>query len=330
MNKIIKKLSILFQNNNKKPEPIYAEPTKTAHQRNKSSVSCNAAIGGGGGTATGDYQPLNIFQQNREKWQKIAIGEGSSNDTKKAAAATQQQSNILTSRNRLQPDLVMDLPLTQDNTTPPLSSGSASASSSLQSLDKLQSQENEDPESMTLGEHFAKQNQCTLKKNEKFADSSPNSKKPIAEVKPQDSTTDTKESSGDEVVLRIEESTDVSAVERMSTGSTDSQSSTASSTALKIDLEKSPIPARNTQKFISQFADLKLTGGCSTIAKTSTTASATTSKAEKTEKERSSFISSFKPQLKVKPQVLLKKPSLFLHGHSAPSTSSSNSNNQQQ
>lgn len=259
----------------------------------------------------------------------MATAEGPATTTIPTTTTT-QQSNILTSRNRLQPDLVMDLPLTQDNTTPPLSSGSASASSSLQSLDKLQSQAHEDTEdSMTLGEHFAKQNQCTLKKNEKFSDNSPNTKKPMAEVKPQDmsSSTSSKESTVDEVVLRIEESTDVS-IERMSTGSTDSQSST-SSAVLKIDLEKSPIPARNTQKFISQFADLKLTGGCSTNLSTPTTASATTSKAEKPEKERSSFISSFKPQLKVKPQILMKKPSLFLHGHSAPSSSSSSPNNQQ-
>lgn len=305
---------------------MYAEPVKVSmHQRQKSVPSMSTT-----GTATGEYQPLNIFQQNREKWQKLSQTEGlNKTDTSKATATSTQQSSILTSRNRIQPDLVMDLPLTQDNTTPPLSSGSASTSSSLTSLDKLQAQTTEEnEESMTLGEHFAKQNQCTLKKNEKYSDSSPNSKKPTAEVKPQDmsSSTSSKESSSvEEVVLRIDEAPDTaSAMERMSTGSTDSQSSTSSST-MKIEMEKSPIPARNTQKFINQFADLKLTGGCSTIAGTQTSHTATTSKAEKPEKEPRGLISSFKPQLKVKPQVLLKKPSLFLHGHS-----SSSSSNQQQ
>lgn len=162
---------------------------------------------------------------------------------------------------------------------------------------------------MTLGECFAKQNQCTLKKNEKFLDHSPRDKKALSadSSKYSELTTSTNNrNSIDDVVLRIDESGD-SSENRLSTGSIVSNKSST----LKIDMEKSPIPLRNTQKFVSQFADLKLTGGCNTIPTKPPVVQ------EKPEKERSSFISSFKPQLKVKPTLLGKKNSTFLQGHSS-------------
>ena len=259
-------------------------------------------------SALGEYQPVSIFQQNREKWQKRA----SSTDI--STAAVQQQSTILTRKNLHHPDLVMDLP-------PPSlqSSGSTSASSSTISLDKQLEEAEED---MTLGEHFAKQNQCTLKKNEKFSENSPHGKKMEKSVSMSVSTVSSNNSLED-VVLRIDESSDTvsecgESIDRLSTGSI------MSSSSLKIEMEKSPIPMRNTQKFVSKFADLKLTGGCSTIAKTGTTPSSVSTKPEKPEKERTSFLASFRPQLKAKPQVTIKKKSIFLQGHSAGSSKSEN------
>lgn len=283
---------------NLKPEPIYAEPLKP----NKTATVINDT------SAPGEYQPVSIFQQNREKWQKRA----SSTDI--SPAAVQQQSTILTRKNLHHPDLVMDLPppSQQDSTTPPLSSGSTSASSSTISLDK----QVEDPEEdMTLGEHFAKQNQCTLKKNEKFSENSPHGKKMEKSVSMSVSTVSSNNSLED-VVLRIDETSDTvsecgGSMDRLSTGSV------MSSASLKIEMEKSPIPMRNTQKFVSKFADLKLTGGCSTIAKTGSVPSVNVpTKPEKPEKERNSFMASFRPQLKAKPQITIKKKSIFLQGHS--------------
>lgn len=211
----------------------------------------------------------------------------------------------------------MDLPppSQQDNTTPPLSSGSTSASSSMTSLDKQVEDTEEDAE--TLGDHFAKQNQSTLKKNEKFQESS--SKKIDRSVS---SGSDTSKASGkgsmDDVVLRIEEANECDG-SRLSTGSNRSTSS------LKIEMEKSPIPLRNTQKFVSKFADLKLTGGCSTTLKAATTpTNPPTAQPEKPEKERTSFsFGSFKPTISMKPQLLKKKKSIFLQAHSSPSPSTS-------
>lgn len=222
-------------------------------------------------------------------------------------------------RNRLQPDLVMDLPppSQQDNTTPPLSSGSASASSSMTSLDK----QVDDQEEETTGDHFAKQNQSTLKKNEKFQDSAP----PIKKIDKTMSSSESSKAKGsiDDVVLRIEEAHE-SDGNRLSTSSSRSVPST------KIELEKSPIPLRNTQKFVSKFADLKLTGGCSTTLKPVTTpTNSKPAQAEKVEKERASFtFGSFKPVISIKPQILNKKKSIFLQTHSSPSTSPGPSDSQ--
>lgn len=293
-------------NGTTKPEPIYAEPTKTP--KTPTLLTSTKA----------EYQPLSIFQQNREKWQKRASTNSVDGDAL-IVQVNQPQSVILT-RNRLQPDLVMDLPppSQQDNTTPPLSSGSTSASSSMISLDKQVEDAEEDSE--TLGDHFAKQNQSTLKKNEKFQDSVAPAKKidKSMSVSSVESSKSLNKGSMDDVVLRIDESHEGMG-DRLSSGSARSTQS------LKVEMEKSPIPTRNTQKFVSQFADLKLTGGCSTIAKTATTpTNPITTQPEKTEKERASFtFGSFKPTIMMKPQVLQKKKSIFLQAHSSPSPSTS-------
>lgn len=234
------------------------------------------------------------------------------------------QSAILT---RKQPDLVIDLPppSKQDNITPPLSSGSTSASSSMTSLDHHQVINDEanineyDDADETLGDHFAKQNQSTLKKNEKFS-SIDGPKKIITEKS--EASSSKAANKIEEIVLRIEESSETSDVNRLSTGS--------NSSLMKIELEKSPIPLRNTQKFVNQFADLKLTGGSRTISpKTATTPTdtiTTASQSDKSEKERTSFsLGSFKPTISMKPQVLTKKKSIFLQAHSSSSTQSGSS-----
>lgn len=279
---------------------------------------------------------MSIFQQNRELWQKRASS--TSGDAELVIQqVTQPQSAILSinpkpqsailTRNRLQPDLVMDLPPAsqQDNVTPPLSSVSTSASSSMTSLDK----QIEDPintddteEDETLSDHFAKQNQSTLKKNEKFvtADSSGSKKSEHKTV--EHASAKPGGSKIDDVVLRIDESNEPGEMNRLSSGS--------NSSLMKIEMEKSPIPLRNTQKFVNKFADLKLTGGCSTIAKTVTTPTQPiTTQADKNEKERSNFsLGSFKPAISIKPQILQKKRSIFLQAHSSSTSSSNPSDNQ--
>lgn len=206
----------------------------------------------------------------------------------------------------------MDLPppSQQDNTTPPLSSGSTSASSSMTSLDKQTCEEAED-ESETLGDHFARQNQSTLKKNEKIQDISLRKNEKISN----ESRVSAKI---EEIVLRIEEGNEKPDTNRLSVG------------AIR-DRDPSPIPTRNTQKFVSQFADLKLTGGgCSAISgrPMSTGAIKEPEKSDNGVKEKPNFIfGSFKPPISIKPQNL-KKKSPFLQGQSSSNAGSDVENGQ--
>lgn len=179
-------------------------------------------------------------------------------------------------------------------------------------------------EELTSAERFASQNQCTLKKNERFSSTEtfPDKKevkldtktveKPKAEVKPQEipTTTVTRDASKDgkfedkrsvlEEVLHIEEDL---AKDHLTTGAVTGTTSK--------ECHKSPIPARNTQKFVTQFADLKLTGGCLSQPEMTVTTNTQTTTAGGASSikilDQTPQLTSFKPQVRVKPQIL-KKP----------------------
>ncbi|XP_035784837.1 SLIT-ROBO Rho GTPase-activating protein 1-like isoform X2 [Anopheles albimanus] len=288
-------------------------------------TSSDADAGSSGGT-------LNVFQHNRDLWQKRASQSSYQN------LAT---SRILT-RNRIAPDLVMDLPPTA------IGKQEDVASSSRESIDS-------ELEDMTSAERFAAQNQCTLKKNERFANESPVyennavrkevdldlkgdsacTDKPEPEVNPQETSIKNSTTAASVTINEcevVEECTDVGTCNASIASSTDARSLlteeleteecvspatsglsneqdtiAAFSSASVKELCKSPIPARNTQKFISQFADLHLTGGC--LAKSGEGTSAA-SVALLSQEQQAKNLSSFKPQVKVKPQIL-KKPQVL-------------------
>uniref|UniRef100_A0A6B2EFY3 Putative slit-robo rho gtpase-activating protein 1-like isoform x2 n=1 Tax=Phlebotomus kandelakii TaxID=1109342 RepID=A0A6B2EFY3_9DIPT len=199
---------------------------------------------------------VNMFQQNRELWEKRAeLGSQHSLTTPR-----------ILSRNRIAPDLVMDLPLN---------------AAEVKREDSRESLEADGEVDVSSAERFATQNQCTLKKNERFATEfdMPAKKevmlpfqkveKPKAEVKPQEK--EPPEATDVEVSLRITEGAEEGSA-----------------------VQKSPIPVRNTQKFVSQFADLKLTGGCLSQGEASGSG------------QPPPPLSSFKPVKPVKPQFLKK------------------------
>lgn len=267
---------------------------------------------------------LNLFQQNRELWEK--------------RTETTQSTHSLTaprilSRNRIAPDLVMDLPVSNKDRTVNSSHESlnssdeansdgaiANGSTDKKGNDVVNSKSTED---MTSAERFATQSQCTLKKNERFsAGTSTNSEtndlhkenqvdikastsnpplsnrtttheKPKAEIKPQESTLLKDFSRSNE----INNESSIPVI-------TKDQASIKPITAAKDIQHKSPIPNRNTQKFVSQFADLKLTGGCLSSG-SNTTPINTITDASNTQ-QQATPLSSFKPQVKVKPQILRK------------------------
>lgn len=245
----------------------------------------------------------NLFQQNRELWEK--------------RAELQSQHSLATprilTRNRIAPDLVMDLPFPKDE---PIHSSHESLSSN-DFGESSSSGGSANMEDMTSAERFATQNQCTLKKNERYSDNSSGcfldgttndlkkevkldfkhsttSDKPKAEVKPQepmfkkDYVNQISESNNR--LVMVDERLHID--EGIKNGTVSDKSGTSVSTAIK---EKSPIPQRNTKKYVSQFADLHLTGGCIAASVEATATGSTTDK-----------LGSFKPHVKVKPQVLRK------------------------
>lgn len=285
----------------KEPASGELRPARKFHSKSF-SLSENRIVGGPPGT--------NVFQQNRELWEK------------RVELSSQQSlttSRILT-RNRIAPDLVMDLPLT---------SNESSARSSRDSLEGSGGEQ----EDMTSAERFA-QNQSTLKKNERFSadcqqyettkkevklDMKPAIEKPKAEVSPQQQYVlkeidDAEEGNHevDDVVMsslvaaagtsvcdtRLDDILHISEDENSCGGGVEKS-------GIFKEPHKSPIPLRNTQKYVSQFADLHLTGGCLTKSETTKTTSVSTSNLSCTNQPLS--LSSFKPQVKVKPQIL-KKP----------------------
>lgn len=175
-------------------------------------------------------------------------------------------------------------------------SGSDGNGSSRESLDSELNSED-----LTSAERFASANQCTLKKNERFSSDSYESNggggggKTNATDKPnQTNPESTNGTAVDDVQLRIDED-----------GIKDHHHHLQLNHQQQQQLHKSPIPARNTKKFVTQFADLHLTGGCMTAAESAAAAAAASASAA-----NSQPLSSFKPQVKIKPQ-LMKKPQVL-------------------
>lgn len=115
------------------------------------------------------------FSQSREMWQKRAAEAAQKPPTQAASATTKSfRSNqeFWEMRQKHTPDLVMDLP-------EPGAAGGGKKSLSLSSLSSSGSSGEEEipvtgpesPDMTTAAERFAKQNQCTLKKNTKAAQS---------------------------------------------------------------------------------------------------------------------------------------------------------------
>lgn len=259
---------------------------------------------------------LNLFQKNRELWEKR---------TEMQSTHSLTAPRILT-RNRIAPDLVMDLPVSNKERTVNSSRESLNSSDETSGIDGANATgttvNSKSIEDMTSAERFATQSQCTLKKNERFSAGPANSnidehkenqidvkagsstrsgqhEKPKAEIKPQEST----------LLKEFQRNSDSHCSE--TSNATAKDSATNKVAGITKDLQhKSPIPSRNTQKFVNQFADLKLTGGClssgSNTTAINTITDSTNSQQQQQQQQQPTSLSSFKPQVKVKPQILRK------------------------
>lgn len=101
-------------------------------------------------TENGVSEELPSFSQNRELWQRRA-----NSQSQLSQSASTVGKDLWELRQKHTPDLVMDLPLVKNAESPEAKSGSESPTGP------------ESPDMTTAAERFAKQNQCTLKKNTK-------------------------------------------------------------------------------------------------------------------------------------------------------------------
>lgn len=218
-----------------------------------------------------EFQEHKTFSANRELWQRRATSQTTLaptlNPTPKFFRSSQEFRKM---RQKHTPDLVMDLPLTAEDPSKKTASTSSLSSSDEEISDnRLRAEKTpttigpESPDMSTAAERFAKQNQCTLKKNTKTAVDNGKGKHEDAES---ESETDNGE------IVR-------------------SASSSQISETLPL---RSPTPSRSTPKIVAKFADLHLTGGSQVP------------------------ISSFKPQVKVKPTILRKPVLPYPHPHMSP------------
>lgn len=257
-----------------------------------------------------EQQQTTNFSANRELWQRRATSQTQLMNTtvvpstpKSSYSRVSQEFREM--RQKHTPDLVMDLPLSAQDPVGKKSASSSSLSSSDDETMMMPPQQQvpplraeaatsptggpESPDMSTAAERFAKQNQCTLKKNTKTA----NTAEPITGNKlKRIETTEQHDETGVVVVVDAED---------------DEIIRSASSNQIAVDGGneggeggggggmplRSPLPPRSTPKIVAKFADMHLTGG-------------------------SQVVSSFKPQVKVKPTILRKPVMPFPHPHMSP------------
>ncbi|KMQ96362.1 slit-robo rho gtpase-activating protein 1 [Lasius niger] len=270
-----------------------------------------------------DQQQTTNFSANRELWQRRATSQTQLMSTTVVPATPKSSSYSRVSqefremRQKHTPDLVMDLPLSAQDPVGKKSASSSSLSSSddetmmipssLLPPQQQQQQQTppsraeaatsptggpESPDMSTAAERFAKQNQCTLKKNTKTA----NTAETIAGSKlKRIETAEQHDGTGVVVVVDPENdeiirsaSSNQIAVDGGNGGGEGGGGGGGGGVPLR-----SPLPPRSTPKIVAKFADMHLTGG-------------------------SQVVSSFKPQVKVKPTILRKPVMPFPHPHMSP------------
>ncbi|KAJ9584196.1 hypothetical protein L9F63_021460, partial [Diploptera punctata] len=234
------------------------------------------------------------FSQNRELWQRRAASQTQIESSKSIVKSFRSNQEFWEMRQKHTPDLVMDLPLL-GSSSPKETGGGSKKSLSAVSLSSLSSssssgeEENsaletavspsgpESPDMTTAAERFAKQNQCTLKKNTKASHGA------SIDAQTQTMKAATKRS-------KFAASSGIAATETIS-----NDSLPTSSKQVKMINHLSPGPQRTSQKIGGKFGPsgpllppLPIQVGA---------------------------VSSFKPQVKVKPQILRKPVLPVPHPH---------------
>ncbi|PSN30202.1 hypothetical protein C0J52_21038, partial [Blattella germanica] len=250
------------------------------------------------------------FSQNRELWQRRAASQTQIESSKSIVKNFRSNQEFWEMRQKHTPDLVMDLPLLGSSSPKEAGGGKKSLSavslSSLSSSSSSGEEENsatetvvspsgpESPDMTTAAERFAKQNQCTLKKNTKASHGV------SIDAQTQTIKAATKRSkfaassaiAAQETISNNDSPADVIKTSNDEKSSGDVKSQSTESELVPI---RSPGPQRTTQKIGGKFGPsgpllqpLPLQVGA---------------------------VSSFKPQVKVKPQILRKPVLPVPHPH---------------
>ncbi|CAL7948837.1 unnamed protein product [Xylocopa violacea] len=233
-------------------------------QQTPNSLQTNSSI-----SQEEESQEQPTFSANRELWQRRATSQTQLNPALPNHKLFRASQEFREMRQKHTPDLVMDLPLSAQDASKKSASSSSLSSSDEETPTQPSRTEAatsptggpESPDMSTAAERFAKQNQCTLKKNTKTNPDTSKLKRVETENEPEQET---------EQMVR-------------------SASSNQLSDTVPL---RSPLPPRSTPKIVAKFADMHLTGG--------------------------SQVSSFKPQIKVKPTILRKPVLPFPHPHMSP------------
>ncbi|XP_032677426.1 SLIT-ROBO Rho GTPase-activating protein 1-like isoform X2 [Odontomachus brunneus] len=239
------------------------------------------------------------FSANRELWQRRATSQTQLNPlvpaTPKSFRTSQEFREM---RQKHTPDLVMDLPLSAQDASKKSASSSSLSSSDDETPTSLPvaparaeaatspTGGPESPDMSTAAERFAKQNQCTLKKNTKTNSDGASKLKRLDMADHEISATDAE---NDEIV-RSASSNQIADGGGGGGGGGGGIGGVGGGGGVPL---KSPLPPRSTPKIVAKFADMHLTGG-------------------------SQVVSSFKPQVKVKPTILRKPVLPFPHPHMSP------------
>lgn len=179
--------------NQSQSQNIFVNGAQDATNRDD-GLTLNSIVELRGNAATAEIDDSNVnFSQNREQWQRRANSQSHikvSNTLK-----SNRYSETWVPRQNHTPDLVMDLPLVGNSSPKETAKKSISISANLYSdsseddsvsVKSLESPTGpESPDMTTAAERFAKQNQCTLKKNTKIHSESSGSvevTKPISDL----------------------------------------------------------------------------------------------------------------------------------------------------
>lgn len=249
------------------------------------------------------------FSQNREIWQRRAASQTQMESSKSIVKSFRSSQEFWEMRQKHTPDLVMDLPLLASSS--PKEAGGGKKSLSAVSLSSLSSSSSsgeeessaaepvvsptgpESPDMTTAAERFAKQNQCTLKKNTKASHGASID----AQTQTVKAATKRSKFAASSTVAAMETPNNDMQIpaEVIKMSDNDNLKPSSDTKSQSTESELVPIRSPGPQRMMPKIGGGKTGQGGSLL--------------------QAAAVSSFKPQVKVKPQILRKPVLPVPHPH---------------